>query len=98
MKGAAGFMSRTGTHGSRKRDRNLTQHFNAYRPLEVGDLVRVCRKLSPLFGQIGKVVEVAFNDVYGPFLVRFENGFRFRYQRSELAALTSNIDSAGDKS
>ena len=89
-------MPRTGTAGFQRRSWNLSQYFNGYPPLEAGDVVRVCRKLSPLSGQLGKIVEVAFNDGYGPFLVQFDNGLRFRYQRSELAALTSSVDSAGD--
>jgi len=61
--------------------------------LKVGDAVRVRVKLSPLAGRSGKILEVTPDDAYGPYLVRFDNGLRFRYRGYELA-LTNAPDSA----
>jgi hypothetical protein len=60
--------------------------------LEVGKPVRVRRKPSPLAGESGKILEITPGDTYGPYLVQFENGLRYRYRRDELA-LTSITDS-----
>lgn len=59
----------------------------------VGDAVRVRLKLSPLAGRSGKILEINPDDSYGPYLVRFDNGLRFRYHGYELA-LTNVADSA----
>jgi hypothetical protein len=73
---------------------NLAQYFHRVTTLEVGDRVRVCKPLSPLAGTSGTIVEVVSNDAYGPYLVQFEDGFRFRYQQHELIVLTNPSDSA----
>jgi len=44
-------------------------------------------------GESGQVTEVSPADPYGPYLVQFNSGLRFRYCRNELA-LTYTIDSA----
>ena len=66
---------------------------NRRNPLEVGDSVLVRKKSSPLAGQSGRVEEITLQDPYGPYLVQFDTGFRFRYRRNELV-LTCNTDSA----
>ena len=72
----------------------LAQYFHRVTALETGDRVRVCKFLSPLAGRAGRILEVASDDVYGPYLVQFDNGLRFRYQRHELTVLTNTSDSA----
>jgi hypothetical protein len=69
---------------------NLAQYFNRVTVPEVGDRVRVCRLFSPLAGKAGRVLEVDSNDNYGPYLVQFDEGLRFRYQRHELTVLKAN--------
>ena len=85
MKGATSFVTSlskwTGGRLSRRGDY-----------LEVGNPVRVKRKPSPLAGESGKILEIALGDTYGPYLVQFDNGLRYRYRRDELA-LTSTTDS-----
>jgi hypothetical protein len=76
---------------------NLAQYFQRAATLEVGHRVRVCKLLSPLAGSVGTIVEVVSHDSYGPYLVQFEDGFRFRYQRHELTVLTNPSDSAIQK-
>ena len=71
----------------------LAQYFKGVTTLDVGDQVRVCKLLSPHAGRTGRVAEVVSTDVYGPYLVRFDDGLRFRYQRHELTALTNHSDS-----
>ena len=61
--------------------------------LDVGDPVRVWRKPSPLAGESGRILEISPDDIYGPYLVQFDSGLRFRYRRGELT-LTDIPDSA----
>ena len=42
---------------------------------------------SPYPGRIGVVVEINDDDLYGPILVRFNDGLQFRYKQSELLFL-----------
>ena len=67
----------------------LAQHLKRLDALEVGDRVLVRRKHSPLALQSGRIVDVAPGDTYGPYLVEFDSGLRFRYERYELSTLTS---------
>ena len=76
---------------------NLAQYFQRVTDLEVGDRVRVCKTLSPLAGRVGRVLEVVRGDIYGPYLVLFDDGLRFRYQRYELTVLTNSSDSATER-
>jgi len=93
MKGAVGFISGIGTSSLSKWEESRAWLFHGPHPLEVGESVRVRTRLSPLAGQTGRVVDMIPGDVYGPYLVRFDNGLQFRYRRNELAP-TSNTDSA----
>jgi hypothetical protein len=86
MKGAVAFLAAIGTSP-------LLKWSARGQPLEVGDLVRVRTKLSPLAGRSGEVAEFAPGDPYGPYLVQFAGGLQFRYRRNELA-LTFISDSA----
>jgi hypothetical protein len=56
----------------------------------VGDPVTVRSHLSPMSGQAGRIAEITPTDLYGPYLVWFDGGLQFRYQRRELAL--TNID------
>jgi len=59
----------------------------------VGDLVRVSRRgRSPLAGSHGTVVRITEQDPYGPFLVEFPNGLRFRYRTNEIVAFPQGSD------
>jgi len=58
-------------------------------PVQVRDL-----RTAPLAGYSGKIAAVTSADPYGPYLVEFRNGLRFRYRKGELIALTSYFDSA----
>ena len=86
MKGAVAFLAAIGTSP-------LLKWAHRGHPIEIGDLVVVRTKLSPLAGHSGKVAEVAPGDPYGPYLVQFAGGLQFRYRRNELA-LTFIADSA----
>jgi len=55
--------------------------------LEVGDVVQVRRIRAPLSGKTGRLLQIVNGDPYGPYLVQFDDGFRFRYQRHELSPL-----------
>ena len=68
---------------------SLAHQLNTAEALEIGDPVLVSRKRSPLARQSGKIADVDPDDTYGPYLVLFDNGLRFRYQRHELRALTA---------
>ena len=87
MKGAIPFFGMVGTSALLRWTERLGQ------PLVVGDPVRVRTRRSPLAGESGQVTEVSPADPYGPYLVQFNSGLRFRYCRNELA-LTYTIDSA----
>jgi len=39
---------------------------------------------APMAGHCGKIVAVDPSDPYGAYLVRFANGFQFRYRESEI--------------
>jgi hypothetical protein len=52
---------------------------------DTGYLVRIRKSLrAPMAGHCGKVVAVDPSDPYGAYLVRFANGFQFRYRESEI--------------
>lgn len=52
---------------------------------EVGVLVRIRNSAkNPLAGQSGTIIAVSSADPYGPYLVEFEDGLRFRYHASEF--------------
>jgi hypothetical protein len=93
MKGAVGFISGIGTFSLSKWKESRVWLFHGVQPLEVGESVRVRTMLSPLAGQTGRIVDKTPGDAYGPYLVRFDSGFQFRYRRNELA-LTIIPDSA----
>lgn len=58
--------------------------------IEVGTAVRIHNSAkSPLAGHRGTVIAVSAADPYGPYLVEFEHGMRFRYQASEFSVETS---------
>jgi hypothetical protein len=61
-----------------------------------GDIVRIKRSVrSPLSGGLGRVIEISINDLCGPYLVRFNDGLRFRYRAVELE--TCGIERASVK-
>ena len=93
MKGAVGFISVIGTFSLSKWTEGRIWLFHGVQPLEVGKSVKVRTKLSPLAGQDGTIVDMAPEDLYGPYLVKFDNGLQFRYRRNELAP-TNITDSA----
>ena len=59
------------------------------RKLKIGDrvLIRLSSRL-PYAGQVGIVLEINDDDVYGAILVRFGDSLQFRYTWSELLLLT----------
>ena len=53
-----------------------------------GDRVLIRMSLrSPYPGQMGVVVEIKDDDIYGAILVRFSDGLQFRYTPAELLFL-----------
>lgn len=82
-------MPETWTVALSRRVGSLAQHLKQIDVLEIGDPVLVRGRHSPLARQSGRVVEIAQSDLYGAYLVIFDNGLRFRYRRHELLALTS---------
>ena len=57
---------------------------------KVGSFVRIHNSArKPLAGRTGTVIAVSSVDPYGPYLVEFEDGLRFRYQVSEFSIETS---------
>jgi hypothetical protein len=61
------------------------------RKLKIGDrvLIRLSSRL-PYAGQVGIVVEIKDDDLYGAILVRFDDSLQFRYTWSDLLRLTSS--------
>ena len=54
-----------------------------------GTLVRIHNSTgTPLAGQTGTIIAVSPADPYGPYLVEFKHGLRFRYQESEFSVAT----------
>ena len=49
-------------------------------------LIRMSSRL-PYSGQMGVVVEINNDDIYGAILVRFTDGLQFRYTQAELLFL-----------
>ena len=43
---------------------------------------------TPLAGQTGTIIAVSPADPYGPYLVEFKHGLRYRYQASEFSVAT----------
>jgi len=59
------------------------------RRLKIGDRVLIrLRFRLPYAGQVGIVLEINDDDVYGAILVRFSDSLQFRYAWSELLLLT----------
>jgi hypothetical protein len=81
-------MASIGTFGLLRWIGHRADYFRRVDGFELGDPVQVCRGRSPLAGLSGTVAEVTPNDPYGTYLVQFENGLQFRYQRKELVAST----------
>lgn len=53
--------------------------------LRIGKDVRVRRSwCSPLGGRSGIVAAIDPNDRYGEYLIQFEDGLQFRYERRDL--------------
>jgi len=53
--------------------------------MRVGNTVRIRRTWrSPHAGAFGVVLAIEPNDPYGAYLIEFEDGLRFRYQRQEF--------------
>jgi hypothetical protein len=53
--------------------------------LRSGNHVRIRRSWhTPLAGRSGVVSAIDPNDPYGTFLIQFEDGLQFRYQRQDL--------------
>src|SRR5262249_47397308 len=66
-------------HAIAWRDRRSRQQ------VKEGDIVRIKRSMrSPLSGCLGRVIEISGNDPFGPYLVGFNDGLRFRYRAVEL--------------
>jgi hypothetical protein len=59
------------------------------RKLKIGDrvLIRLSSRL-PYSGEVGIVLEINDDDIYGAILVRFGDSLQFRYTWSELLLLT----------
>ena len=53
--------------------------------IKVGNAVRIGRtRRSPNAGRLGVVTAIEPRDLYGPYIVEFEDGLHFRYERQEL--------------
>ena len=53
--------------------------------LRIGNDVRVRRSWrSPLGGRSGVLAAIDPNDRYGTYLIQFEDGLQFRYERQDL--------------
>jgi len=53
--------------------------------LRVGNNVSIRQSWrSPHAGRLGVVTAIQPNDVYGAYIIEFEDGLHFRYQRQEL--------------
>ena len=50
--------------------------------------IRVSRRL-PLAGHLGVVSAIEPNDPYGTYLVQFEDGLQFRYDRQDLELMVA---------
>jgi hypothetical protein len=62
---------------------------DAFKRWDTGYSVRIRKsRRVPLGGFTGKIVSVDPADPYGAYLVRFGNGFQFRYREDEFTALT----------
>jgi len=62
---------------------------DTFRRWDTGYPVRIRKSPRvPFGGHVGKIVSVDPADKYGTYLVRFSNGFQFRYQEGEFTALT----------
>src|SRR5215831_18663345 len=58
--------------------------------LKIGNEVRVRRSwCSPLGGRAGVVSAIEPNDPYGTYLVQFEDGLQFRYERQDLELIVA---------
>jgi hypothetical protein len=58
--------------------------------LRSGNHVRIRRSLrSPLAGRAGVVSAIDPKDPYGTYLVQFEDGLQFRYERQDLELIVA---------
>jgi len=61
-------------------------------PLLVGDQVFVRRSFRvPLSGSVGLIVAVDLADSRAPYLTKFNNGWQFRFQLSEIQRVPDAI-------
>jgi hypothetical protein len=62
--------------------------------LRSGSHVRIRRSWrTPLAGRAGVVSAIEPNDPYGTYLVQFEDGLQFRYEREELQLMVAQCTS-----
>ena len=58
--------------------------------LRTGNHVRIRRSWgTPLAGRSGVVLAIEPDDPYGTYLIRFEDGLQFRYERPDLEVLVA---------
>ena len=58
--------------------------------LRSGNHVRIRRRWrTPLGGRLGIVSTVEPNDPHGTYLIQFEDGLQFRYERQELELMVA---------
>ena len=58
--------------------------------LRGGSYVRIRRSwCTPLAGQAGVVLAIEPHDPYGTYLIRFEDGLQFRYERRDLEVIVA---------
>ena len=58
--------------------------------LRSGNHVRIRRSwCTPLGGRSGVVSTIEPNDPYGTYLIQFEDGLQFRYEREELELMVA---------
>src|SRR5215831_13214840 len=64
---------------------------NAFRTdLRSGNHVRIRRSWRlPLAGRSGVVTAIEPNDPYGPYLIEFDDGMQFRYERRDLELIVT---------
>ena len=58
--------------------------------LRTGNRVRIRRSWrAPLAGRSGVVSAIEPNDPYGTYLIQFEDGLQFRYERQDLESMAA---------
>jgi hypothetical protein len=68
-----------GFPNTRKRQLDASKRWDTGYPVQIRKSHR-----APMAGHCGKIVAVDPSDPYGAYLVRFANGFQFRYRESEI--------------